>query len=332
MRSLTTLPTTYKLIGVLAVIAIFLLVLSRFSRPTPQSTAPTPYPDSQFNLNPIVNDGSGENFYLNTALPEYQKLPSFAASSKPKDTAALGQLFRFTEAPKITSKDASWTDSNGRYLNISQNDGGVTHIFYKADDALDLIPPTVPQVQASRIALDYIDRLGLIPSDITLKPTAAYYAMTQGYGSNVVSQPGSANTTLVTLSYTYKDKLLVINQNSPTAAEVVVGSNGQILKIVIDLPPQINSEASTISVIDSETALNLLKNGQGTLFEAVASQVYEGTPNPKLSEISITSVDYLYVYNQRDALVPAYLFKGIAPDTTYPDITYVVTYIVPASR
>jgi hypothetical protein len=275
----------------------------------------------------------GGSQFASSPLPQ-ANLSAYSTTPFPLEKAhEVSSILGFTvlpqKLPNTRIAGEQWSES-GKYLSVT-NDEGIVRVFFNQGDVTLLQPPALNQEEAQAIARLFINNLNLLPDSISLNLYRVQYAMTQGYGSNVTNIPRSANTVTLTFTYQYKNYPLIVRDNLLHSIQVVIGSDKNVIKATLDLPPIIDNVPKSVQIPSLNEAKQRVAEGRAVLFEAIPSKVFEGADDPDYTQVAITESDYVFVYNPEvNMLIPTYRFRGIAPDKTVKNLMYQTTYLVPA--
>jgi hypothetical protein len=324
----------YIVAGALLILLLILIALPQpdgVQGPTPPLTPNQPTP---FNLPPLDNQQGSVDFTIDIPpvdipgkLSIYQTNPP---SLQPHEVASRLGL---NQQPDVS------TALNGTFYRWFEPDNGrltiqtpAFHLYFQPAGGHQPGNPPPPTAQtAHQQVVNFLQSRGLYDDNLPLLLAATEYYRASGANTLPTESPNQANQIRLNYAYNLDNHPLFFSPQTLTSLSATINASGTINRLTLYIPRSI-SPVKEIDPIGLEAATRLLHLNQGTLVQVESTIVSEGDPDPNFSRATIDSFDVIYIYLEEAGLIkPAYRFIGSAPDAARTQVTYNITYLVPAA-
>ena len=316
ISKLKSLPLKYKLVVGVVFLSLTLILLNSLTKsPVPPTTPISPTPSS---VTPTTDRFSVA--YTGPALTVPSTLPTYSLTPTPftKFAQAFAQALKLNPHPNVSNLWITPDKQGGLAADSTSK-----IISYNPSIPKVSPPPGITPAFAVSTTKNFLNSLGL--TDTTILESQISYSA----GDSELQTTTSPQATYAQVPFTYaiNSYPLIVTPKTHTPHEVVIRSDGQILKLNFSPPPLSTTPLQSVSLISFAQAITALKNRQGTI---VSLQLpAPSIDSPPLTALNLTE-SHLEYRPQNNQVVPFYSFTGTASTKGLKNLP--ITIILPATK
>lgn len=284
------------------------------------STAPAA-PDISRLIPSFPPPASGSNLSYTTTLPSSAfptSLPLYIAGITDNKTSAR------KAATALGFKAEPATSSGGRGIQYVWNESGASlatggtplEIQYSSGKTASGVVRATSK-ELGDVAQKHIAMLGLPEEPYKITPVSISYFTSSGFDMRKTNVPAEA--TIVELSYQYnlENRPFFTGKPNEPGIKIRINSQKEIISSVIVIPPPVLSAKRDVNIITIQEGVARLTRGEGVIVDIYDKENVEfNAPQYAATSgvVKETTLGYYWGSGQ-EAVIPAYLFRGSAPDT-----------------
>ncbi len=321
IAKLKSLPLKYKMvIGVMFLSLLFIII--NFLTPSPPPPPSPISPTSLISPTPSVSPPSDKLTitYVGPAISIPTTLPTYSLTPTPfiKFAQAFAQSLQLDPHPNVSNMWVTKDKQGGLVANSQDKIINYTLSAPKASPK-----PGITPAFAVSTAKNFLNNLGLTNTTI-LESQITYLS---GDSETQTTTSTLATYAQIPFTYTIDSYPLLVTPKPNTSHEVVIRSDGQVLKINFSLPPISSTSLPPVPLLSFDEALIALEDRQGT---TVTLQLpHPSLDSPPPTSLRLTSA-HLEYRPQNKQVVPFYNFTGTASTKGLNNLP--ITIILPATK